>query len=153
MTKRDYYHEADAPTATRLVVAATAFVQDDEQRVLLVRRGDNDVWALPGGQQEIGETTEQCVERETAEETGYEVRVSDLLAVFSDPAHVIAYADGEVRQEFVVLYRAAVVGGGLRPSLETPRIVWAHESELEAYELRPWIRVRLDRGFGAASDA
>ncbi len=151
MSRRDYYHEPDAPTATRLVVAATAFVQDDEKRVLLVRRADNDAWALPGGRQEIGETTEQCAERETAEETGYEVRVSGLLAVLSDPAHVIAYADGEVRQEFVVLYRAVFVGGEPRPSAETPRIAWAHESELDAYELRPWIRARLGCGFGAAS--
>ncbi|MFJ2666831.1 NUDIX domain-containing protein [Nocardia fluminea] len=59
----------------------------------------------------LGETLEQCVIRETREETGLEVTITGLLGICTDPAHVIAYADGEVRQEFDVAFYAAVAGG------------------------------------------
>ena len=47
--------ESDAPAANSVVVAAVAFVQDKDDRVLLVQRSDNGLWALPGGAQDAGE--------------------------------------------------------------------------------------------------
>ena len=48
---------------------------------------------------EIGETLGQAAEREVLEETGYQVKAVDVIGVYSDPRHVIAYDDGEVRQQ------------------------------------------------------
>ncbi|WIX98256.1 NUDIX hydrolase [Amycolatopsis mongoliensis] len=49
-----------------------------EDRVLLVHN-ERDEWELPGGRIEVGETPEQCVAREIAEETGLPVEVAEIL--------------------------------------------------------------------------
>ncbi|MER8473677.1 NUDIX domain-containing protein [Mesorhizobium sp. M1328] len=59
-------------------VAASAVVLDEEGRLLLVQRAhqpDKGCWTLPGGCVEAGETLEQAVIREVAEETGLAIRV------------------------------------------------------------------------------
>jgi 8-oxo-dGTP pyrophosphatase MutT (NUDIX family) len=47
-------------------------------RVLLLKN-DREEWELPGGRIERGETPEECVAREIAEETGWKVRVGPIL--------------------------------------------------------------------------
>jgi len=93
-----------------------AVIQDDAGRILLIRRTDNDLYSIPGGGVELGETLTQTVKREVLEETGINVQVTDLIGVYSDPAHVIEFTDGEVRQEFSICFRATPVGGELRTS-------------------------------------
>ena len=46
--------------------------------ILLARRTDNNEWSLPGGSLEVGETLEECIVRETFEETRIIVKESDL---------------------------------------------------------------------------
>ena len=87
-----------ANQAGGLVVAVVAVVRNDRGEILLIERTDNGLWALPGGAQEIGESVKDAVRREVREETGIEVEVTGLTGIYSDPAHVIAYDDGEVRQ-------------------------------------------------------
>jgi 8-oxo-dGTP diphosphatase len=55
--------------------------------VVLVRRGHPPPGhALPGGFVDIGETVEHAARREAREETGLEVKLGELLGVYSDPA-------------------------------------------------------------------
>jgi ADP-ribose pyrophosphatase YjhB (NUDIX family) len=56
MGRVDYYKDADAPQANSLVPAASAVVVDETGRLVLQRRADNAMWALPGGGMEIGES-------------------------------------------------------------------------------------------------
>ena len=54
-----------------------AVVHDEQGRLLLIRRGhapSAGLWSVPGGRMEAGETQEQAVVRELAEETGLAVR-------------------------------------------------------------------------------
>jgi hypothetical protein len=60
----------------------------------------------PSRAQEIGETISQTVTREVQEETGVNVQVTGLIGIYSDPEHVIAFTEGEVRQEFSICFRA-----------------------------------------------
>ena len=65
---------------------AFTIVRDDTGRALWVRRTDHDVWNLPGGQPEAGETPWETAVRETLEETGLTVRLTDLSGVYLKPA-------------------------------------------------------------------
>ncbi len=65
-----------------------SWVRDRQGRVLLVQRGRPPFqgrWGLPGGFCEWKETTERCGIRETKEETGLTVRVTELRGVYSKP--------------------------------------------------------------------
>ncbi|MBW0010462.1 MAG: NUDIX domain-containing protein, partial [Pseudonocardiales bacterium] len=75
----DYYHDPDAPPANSIVVAVTALILDAAGQLLMIRRTDNDLYTIPGGAQEIGETISQAVVRETQEETGILVEVTGLI--------------------------------------------------------------------------
>lgn len=64
------------------VPVGDAAVFDDEDRILLIRRADNGLWAMPGGGFEMGETPKEGVEREALEEAGAKVEASDLIGVY-----------------------------------------------------------------------
>ena len=53
--------------------------------VLVERRNPPPGWAIPGGFVDEGETIEAAAVREAREETGLDVRLEQLLYVYSDP--------------------------------------------------------------------
>lgn len=100
----------------RVGAGVAAVVLDRDRMVLLVKRADNDLWGLPSGRVEPGETVEEAVRREVAEETGLEVRVERLIGVYSDPAsQVFAYPSGEVVHFITCCFQCEVTGGELQP--------------------------------------
>jgi len=147
MARTDYYRDPAAPEANSIVVAVTAFILDSDDRVLMIRRTDSGLYAIPGGAQEVGETISQAVVREVQEETGIDVEPSDLIGVYSDPEHVIAFTDGEVRQEFSICFRAHPTGGQLRTSNESSEVLWIGRSDLDSLNIHPSIRLRIDHGY------
>ncbi|MGW4299986.1 NUDIX domain-containing protein [Streptomyces sp. NPDC004646] len=148
MSRRtDYFNDPAAPKANSIVPAVTAFVLNDSGDVLLERRSDNGRWGMPGGVQEIGEDIAGTVVREVLEETGIHVEVVGLVGVFTDPGHVIAFADGEVRQEFSLCFRARPVGGEIKVSPESFAVRWIPRAELNSLDISPTTRRRLEQGF------
>jgi 8-oxo-dGTP pyrophosphatase MutT (NUDIX family) len=146
MARIDHYRSPDAPAANSIVVAVTAFIRDEAGRLLLIRRTDNDLYAIPGGALELGETLTQTVQREVMEETGIAVTVTGLIGVYSDPEHVIEFTDGEVRQEFSICFRADPTGGDLRTSDESKEVLWVAPADLDALNIHPSIRLRIRHG-------
>ncbi|RZT84605.1 ADP-ribose pyrophosphatase YjhB (NUDIX family) [Pseudonocardia sediminis] len=130
MTRTDYYDDPTAPKANSLVVAVVVVAVDDG-RVLMIQRTDNGRWALPGGGQELGESVREAAIRETREETGIDVEVTGVVGIYSDPRHVIAYDDGEVRQEFALCLSARPTGGVPTPSDESHQVRWVPTDELD----------------------
>jgi ADP-ribose pyrophosphatase YjhB (NUDIX family) len=104
MSRRDYYHLADAPKPNRIVPAVSAVVFKDTAEIILHLREDNGYWSFPGGGIEVGETIIDATIREVREETGFTVEPQNLVGIYSDPHHVIAYSDGEVRQQFSICF-------------------------------------------------
>lgn len=72
-------------TPTYIVPAARAVIFDDQNRILLIRRGDNKQWALPAGGMEPGESVTECMAREVWEETGLTVESATAFAIYSEP--------------------------------------------------------------------
>ncbi|WP_298325016.1 NUDIX domain-containing protein [Haloactinopolyspora sp.] len=144
MARTDYYHDPDAPFPNSIVVAASVAVLDRSGRLLLVQRTDSGRWALPGGAMEPGETLAACARREVREETGLTVDVTGLVGIYSDPSHVIAYEDGEVRQQFNVCFAGKLVGGELRRSSESTSVTFVDTAGLERLSIHPTQRLRID---------
>ncbi|MEX2969249.1 MULTISPECIES: NUDIX hydrolase [Streptomyces] len=144
MGRRDYENDPHAPAANSLVPAASAIVVDDSGRVLLQRRRDNDMWALPGGAMNIGESLPECAIRETREETGFHVEIVGIVGTYTNPHHVFAYDDGEVRQEFSICFLARPLGGQLAVSEESTDVRWFEPGEIDALPMVPSIRKRLN---------
>ncbi|WP_123812958.1 NUDIX hydrolase [Myceligenerans xiligouense] len=61
-----------------------------------------------------GKSVRQTAAREVKEETGYDVEVAGVVGIYTDPRHVIAYSDGEVRSHFSICVTANVTGGSAR---------------------------------------
>lgn len=143
MGRTEYYHDPGAPRANTLIPASNLLVVDGGGAVLLQRRRDTGQWALPGGAQEIGESPPQCAVRECAEETGVTAEVTGLLGVYSDPRHIVAYTDGEIRQQFEVTYLGRPVGGVPRSNDEADAVRWFPPEELDSADIHPSMRRQL----------
>jgi ADP-ribose pyrophosphatase YjhB (NUDIX family) len=87
----DYYENPAAPEANSLVPSVNVVVTNSAGEVLLIRRSDNDNWAVPGGAIDLGESLVQAAVRETREETGVVCEVTGLLGIYTDPRHVMLY--------------------------------------------------------------
>ncbi|MGE5375145.1 MAG: NUDIX domain-containing protein [Bacteroidota bacterium] len=79
----------------------------DEGKVLLTKREDFEVWCLPGGGVEDGESLAEGAIREAREETGLDVELTRLVGVYSR-------LGGGMHDVHAVLYVARPVGGELR---------------------------------------
>jgi ADP-ribose pyrophosphatase YjhB (NUDIX family) len=143
MPRIDYHDDPAAPAANSLVPAASTVVTDEQGRILLHRRSDNDRWSLPGGAMELGESIAGCAVRETLEETGFEVEVTGIVGIYSNPGHVFAYDDGEVRQEFSVCFAGRVVGGEPRVSDESTEVAWFRPEQIAGLPMVEAMRLRV----------
>ena len=143
MTRIEHVNDPDAPPANSLTPAASAVVVDDEGRILLHRRSDNDLWSIPGGAMEIGESISGTAVRETREETGLDVRPLYVVAVYSNPHHVVEYADGEVRQQFSVCFACEVVGGEIAVSEESTEVRFFDSEGVDGLRMTESMRRRI----------
>lgn len=65
----------------------TDAIIEKNDKIVLVRRGKDphkDKLAIPGGHVEVGELVENAVKREAREETGLNIKLIDILGVYSD---------------------------------------------------------------------
>src|SRR5215472_8757608 len=126
MGKRiDYLDDPAAPKANSIIPSANVIVVNDHGEVLMIRRTDNGNWAVPGGGMDLGESITDAAIRETQEETGITCKITGLVGIYTNPRHVILYtSNGEVRQEFSIVFTARPVSGALRPSSESAEPQW-----------------------------
>ncbi len=143
MVRIDYYNDPQAPAANSLVVGSSAVVSDGEGRILLQKRSDSGNWALPGGSMDIGETIAQSAIREVKEETGFDIQIDRIVGIYSDPGHVFAYDNGEVRQEFSICLAGTIVGGKLQVSHESTAVQFFNVPDLPDLQIHDSIRIRI----------
>lgn len=139
-----YYYDPDAPQANSVVPSVNVVVVNDDGEILLIRRTDNDNWALPGGAMDLGESLPQAAARETLEETGIQAEITGLVGIYTDPRHVILYtSDGEARQEFSVVFTARPIGGEPTPSAESREVHWVAPEKIDALQMDRSMRMRI----------
>ncbi|WP_330233878.1 NUDIX domain-containing protein [Nocardia sp. NBC_00508] len=144
MGRRDYENDPNAPQPNSLVPAASVVVVNVAGQILLQRRTDNGMWALPGGKMELGESLADCGIRETKEETGIDIQITGIIGTYTNPRHVFAYDDGEVRQEFSICLLGKAVGGELSVSDESHEVAWFSSAEIDSLPMVNSIRRRVN---------
>ncbi len=143
MARVDYIDDPAAPPANSVVPSVVVAVVNERSEMLMVHRADNGLWALPGGGHDIGEFIADTVVREVREETGIDVEVTGLVGLYTNPRHVMAYDDGEVRQQFSIAFRARPIGGQLRGSSESREVRWVPLDRLASLTMHPSMRLRI----------
>ncbi len=117
-----------------IVTSVVAVIVDDEDRVLLTKRSIPpflDMWVMPGGKINLGESILVALKREVHEEVGLEVEIEGLVDVFE---HI---TPGEDNDHFVILYyRCRPLYCDIRQNeAEVSEVAWAHRSEIPAYHM------------------
>jgi len=141
----DYYDDPSAPKANSLVPSVNVVVVNDAGDILMIRRTDNDNWAVPGGAIDLGESVGQAAVRETREESGIECEITGIVGIYSDPKHVILYtSNGEARQEFSIVLTARPLSGQPTPSSESSKVRWVPEPEVPDYTMDRSMRIRIN---------
>ena len=90
------------------LAATVAIVQDD--KVLLAKREDFEVWCLPGGMVDVGESLAETAVREAHEETGLTVEITRLVGIYSEI--------GAWNDIHLALFAARPTGGALFPQAD-----------------------------------
>ena len=86
-----------------------AIILDSHKRILLNHRRDYDIWDLPGGGIEPGESPWDGVVREVKEETGLKVKVEKLIGVYYKTK----------KDEMVMLFLCKKIKGKIIPTNES----------------------------------
>jgi ADP-ribose pyrophosphatase YjhB (NUDIX family) len=140
----DYYNDPEAPPANSLVPSVNVVVTNDSGDILMIRRADNDNWALPGGAIDLGESLPQAAIRETKEETGIDCEITGLAGIYSDPKHIILYtSNNEARQEFSIVLTARATGGQPTVSDESTEVRWIPPAGIDQCRMDRSMRLRI----------
>jgi 8-oxo-dGTP pyrophosphatase MutT (NUDIX family) len=92
---------------------------------------------------ELGESIVDTAVREVKEETGLDVEVTGLIGVYTNPSHVTAYTDGEVRQQFSLCFTTRLLGGDLLADSESTDIAWTASRDIPSLNMHPSMRLRI----------
>lgn len=91
--------------------------------ILLVREiADAGRWTLPGGWADVNQSPSECVRREIREESGFEVAIRKLAAVYDRDRH--GHLPPHAFHVYKLFFICEIVGGAPRPGLETSEVAF-----------------------------
>ena len=122
-----FYRDPNAPIPSSLHIGAVVAIRHNG-RVLLDHRRDG-MWGLIGGAQEIGESLEECVRRETLEETSLEIDELRIVGIFSDASRIIQ-REAIAVQSVTICFDAATINDQFQLSDESREARFFSEPEL-----------------------
>jgi ADP-ribose pyrophosphatase YjhB (NUDIX family) len=118
-------------------VSVAGVVVNDQDRVLAIRRRDNNHWEAPGGVLELDESFEDGVRREVAEETGVIVHVERLTGVYKNMSRGIV----------ALVFRCSPAQGSGHATDEAVEVRWLTRQDA-ATMMAPAFAVRVLDAFG-----
>ena len=115
--------------------------------VLIHLRKDNQLWGLPGGAVECGESLEQAAHREILEETGLTVKILGIAWVHSDPdtGAIFHYPDGNKVHYVCTTLVCTNPQGTLCCSEESDALLWYPYEYLQRTVLEPFSLMHAQR--------
>jgi 8-oxo-dGTP pyrophosphatase MutT (NUDIX family) len=97
-----------------------------EGKIMLIKRGDNGLWVVPGGLVEVGETLAEAAQRELWEETGIRGQVTRLLGIFDSRL----WHSKTKAHLYHTIFLAETIDLVPKPSIEATEIGFFGEKEL-----------------------
>lgn len=117
-----------------MTTGAFSIILDDENRVLLCKRRDKDLWNLPGGRVEQGESPWEAAIREASEEINVSIVIEKLVGVYFK----------QEQEEIVFQFLAQIENGVPSESEETREVAYFYANALpENTAPRQKERIRL----------
>jgi ADP-ribose pyrophosphatase YjhB (NUDIX family) len=117
----------------------------DRERILLVRERQDGCWTLPGGWADVGDAPSSAAIREVKEESGYEVVVRKLAAVYDRDKHEHPPMAYHVYKFFFV---CELCGGKAENSLETSGVEFFREDKFPPLSLARVTPAQIKHMFG-----
>lgn len=103
----------------KVAIACFAIITNTDNEILLAHRTDRDMWNLPWGRLDAGESPEDCVLREIAEETWLTATINRLIGIYTKTK----------KDEIVFLFHCTIVSGELMINDEADQLhYFAHDS-------------------------
>ncbi len=88
-----------------------AIVEDGKILLVKQRHEDREIWMLPGGAIEEGETLVEAAEREILEETKLKVKVKNMLWFVEELREKKVAGENKTQQRFVAFFKAEKISG------------------------------------------
>jgi ADP-ribose pyrophosphatase YjhB (NUDIX family) len=120
-----------------------------EGELLLVREARTQCWTLPGGWADVGDTPAVAAERETLEESGYEVRAEKLIAVLDKARHE---HPPSLDYTYKILIRCRLEGGAPRTSHEVDLVGFFAEDAIPELDIDRTTPGQIDLAFAHHRD-
>ena len=101
-----YRGDPNAPKTTQGAHLGVNAIITCNEKLLLEKRRDCDMWGLVGGGVKNQETPLKAIVREIHEELGIRIPQDQIhkLAVYGEPGRIAAYRDGSIWRMVIVIY-------------------------------------------------
>ena len=111
-----------------------------DNKILLVKRANEPnkgKWSIPGGVVKLGESLTDALKREIMEETGLEIKVSDVVCVSEE----IIKDENKIKFHYVIIdFIAEVTGGELKVGSDALEARWVGFNELDSLEIVEFVK-------------
>lgn len=138
---RDLFQGEQGYATPKVDVRAAIF---KDNTILLVKERSDGGWTLPGGWADTGESPAESVAREVLEESGYQVRVTRLLAAYDRDKHghpPLAY------YVYKLFFECEIGGGEPASSEETEDVAFFAQDALPPLSLTRVMPAQIQRLF------
>ncbi|TVX92655.1 NUDIX domain-containing protein [Paenibacillus agilis] len=133
MSMSPYYQNLRDKVGAELLFmpSVAAVVRNEESHILFIRKGNEQIWGLPAGAIEIGETPAQAIVREVYEETGLTIVPTQIIGVFGGEKYQYQYSNGHQVEYLVIVFECSIIGGKLEAmDGEAEQLSFFREDEL-----------------------
>ena len=96
-----------------LMTVGCGIILEKDGQILLQHRKDSDVWGIPGGVMEPGETFMEAALRETWEETGLKAGNLNLFGLYSGKEGYAEYQNGDKIFSVQIIFHTTEFSGEL----------------------------------------